>query len=720
MRDFRKFCRPRTVKHPKFGDVQIKLKCGEIINVAVKEYKKLVRFFKLDSVVGTSPNSPGNVIVYDSDLGQDIIISSETYDQNKTKFESYKIVGDKLNTTNGHDYVEHNGVKWATMNVGAENENQLGYLFHWGDPRICQPSDAGFTPNLNYKFMNYVPNSAPGDTLKYNSTDGKTVLEPEDDIATQFWGENWRMPTAAEVISLTQMPTHTIQTVVDLGGGRYVLAIGDASTSTHIVNITHYQGIWTWTSEKTPGYGGYNAIVGQPGSSTNAPVFNCNPVRPVFDPKVGELPTEGDIVCYNSKLDKTSIFSFEDWLEVGDDWDLVGIYGIDTYEEEDTLNGDYVIMSNGNTLIIDSSDYTKLDDNWEHIDTITDAYTAVDLGLPSGTKWASKNVGARNVTNYGGYYMYGKGSTQYVYGDAVYSGTEIPLSSSADTAYQEMGTEWNTPTKDQLDELVANTTYSWQINFNGSGINGGKFTASNGNYIFIPASGYKQSSQLGGDGAAGYIQSSIRYDSSNTYRLFFNNTGCTVRYYDINAGYSVRGVITPPPSPHEYIDLGLPSGTLWAKTNVGATSETEYGNYYMYGKSIMQYNSSDSPYLDTEDPLDLSVDTARKVWGGSWHMPTKAQMEELIANTTYQFVTNYKGSGMNGGTFTATNGAVLFIPAAGRWSNGSQGNVGVSGSCWGSSPNGSGNAYYLNFNSGGEVVSSYSRLYGFSVRAVLG
>ena len=176
MRDFRKFCRPRTVKYPKFGDVQIKLKCGEIINVAVKEYKKLVRFFKLDSVVGTSPNSPGNVIVYDSDLGQDIIISSETYDQNKTKFESYKIVGNN------------------------------------------------------------------------------------------------------------------------------------------------------------------------------------------------EVPTEGDIICYNSKLDKTSIFSFKDWLEVGDEWDLVGLYGITTYEEEDAVNGDYVIMANGHTLIIKPEDYSKVSDNWEIVE----------------------------------------------------------------------------------------------------------------------------------------------------------------------------------------------------------------------------------------------------------------------------------------------------------------------------------------------------------------
>jgi hypothetical protein len=172
---------------------------------------------------------------------------------------------------------------------------------------------------------------------------------------------------------------------------------------------------------------------------------------------------------------------------------------------------------------------------------------------------------------------------------------------------------------------------------------------------------------------------------------------------------------------HEYVDLGLPSGTKWATMNVGASSETDYGNYYQYGKGAAQYaaTSGDSDYGGTEDPLDSSVDTASQVWGGSWHMPTKAQMQELTDNTTYQWVTNYKGSGINGGTFTATNGAVLFIPAAGYWNNGSQSSVGNVGYYWGSSPLGS-NVYYLSFGDGGKGVSNGFRKNGYSVRPVVG
>lgn len=180
----------------------------------------------------------------------------------------------------------------------------------------------------------------------------------------------------------------------------------------------------------------------------------------------------------------------------------------------------------------------------------------------------------------------------------------------------------------------------------------------------------------------------------------------------------------PVPKPiidgHEYVDLGLPSGTLWATMNVGASSETDYGNYYMYGMGSKTYDSTDTRYTGTEDPLDLSKDTAVQVWGGPWHMPTREQMQELIDNTTYQQVTDYKGSGINGGTFTATNGAVLFFPAAGFWSSGSQSNVGNVGGYWGSSPNGSGSAYGLGFYGGLEGVSDATREFGYSVRPMVG
>lgn len=170
---------------------------------------------------------------------------------------------------------------------------------------------------------------------------------------------------------------------------------------------------------------------------------------------------------------------------------------------------------------------------------------------------------------------------------------------------------------------------------------------------------------------------------------------------------------------HKYVDLGLPSGTKWATMNVGASSETDYGNYYQYGKGAAQYaaTSGDSAYSGKENPLAASVDTAVQVWGGSWHMPTRAQMEELTANTTYEWTTI---NGVNGGKFTATNGNYVFFPAAGRWYNGSQFGVGNDGNYWGSSPDGSVDACSLGFGSGGKGVDGGSRKGGGSVRPVVG
>ena len=92
----------------------------------------------------------------------------------------------------------------------------------------------------------------------------------------------------------------------------------------------------------------------------------------------------------------------------------------------------------------------------------------------------------------------------------------------------------------------------------------------------------------------------------------------------------------------------------------------------------------------------------------------------MIANTTYQFVTDYEGGGINGGLFTAQNGNSIFLPAAGDWDNGSQYDVGDGGSYWGSSPDGSDGAYYLLFFDGDKVVNSNGPEYGYSVRPVIG
>ena len=96
-------------------------------------------------------------------------------------------------------------------------------------------------------------------------------------------------------------------------------------------------------------------------------------------------------------------------------------------------------------------------------------------------------------------------------------------------------------------------------------------------------------------------------------------------------------------------------------------------------------------------------------------------MEELIDNTTYEWVTKYKGSEINGGKFTAKkNGAVFFLPAAGYCEDGIQDGVDNVGCYWCSSPDGSSLAFLLNFVDGSKDVYGLSREGGYSVRPVIG
>ena len=196
----------------------------------------------------------------------------------------------------------------------------------------------------------------------------------------------------------------------------------------------------------------------------------------------------------------------------------------------------------------------------------------------------------------------------------------------------------------------------------------------------------------------------------------------------------------------EYVDLGLPSGLKWAKCNVGAEKETDYGDYFMWGSTEpntadectwVSYKYCDGPYdtltkyntssLYGENPDNITIlesvdDAASQIMGGDWRMPTKDEIQELIDNTTNQWVTNYNGSGVNGRKFISKTDTskYIFIPAAGSCYNGSVGDVGNYCRVWSSSLDASNpyGAWFLGFFSGGCYVNVIKRCYGLSVRGV--
>lgn len=192
----------------------------------------------------------------------------------------------------------------------------------------------------------------------------------------------------------------------------------------------------------------------------------------------------------------------------------------------------------------------------------------VDLGLPSGTKWATCNVGADKETDYGLYFAFGEtkgysGFTdekKFSWGDYKFSvnssnskfakynitdGKKI-LDLCDDAAHMHMGGKWHMPTDEQFRELKSNTIICWETNYNGSGIDGILFISMSdtSKKLFFPASGRISNC------ISEYVGKTCNYWSSSIY----NNNDCygfdlnmasnlvIVGLNQRNGGNTVRGV----------------------------------------------------------------------------------------------------------------------------------------------------------------------------------
>ena len=138
---------------------------------------------------------------------------------------------------------------------------------------------------------------------------------------------------------------------------------------------------------------------------------------------------------------------------------------------------------------------------------------------------------------------------------------------------------------------------------------------------------------------------------------------------------------------HEYVDLGLPSGLLWATCNVGAETPEEYGDYFAWGDINTKSNYTSSNYSTynvqiTDISGNAQYDAATANWGGSWRMPTKDEMNELRSNCTWTWITQNEVNGYN---VEGPNGNSIFLPAAGYYSWQSHKDAGTRGFYWSSS-----------------------------------
>ena len=176
---------------------------------------------------------------------------------------------------------------------------------------------------------------------------------------------------------------------------------------------------------------------------------------------------------------------------------------------------------------------------------------------------------------------------------------------------------------------------------------------------------------------------------------------------------------------HEYVDMGL--SVKWATCNVGASKPEDYGDYYAWGETEVKGDYSESNYAYCRrtkyDSLGGNIagtefDVARKKWGCTWRLPTRAEQDELINNCTWTWT---KQNGVDGYKVTSKkNGNSIFLPAAGYRYGTNLYNSGSYGFYWSSSlvRSSSGLACGLYFLIGSYDWSLNFRSYGRSVRPV--
>lgn len=155
---------------------------------------------------------------------------------------------------------------------------------------------------------------------------------------------------------------------------------------------------------------------------------------------------------------------------------------------------------------------------------------------------------------------------------------------------------------------------------------------------------------------------SVTYDEDYVYFTLADDTELNIPRKGTSTSIYKSGT----ENGHDYVDLGLTSGTCWATANVGASKPQDYGNYYAWGETITKETYDWSTYLDgritskfdcgtdkdiLKDVTDIAstqYDVAKSQWGGNWRMPTRDQLNELMDECYWVWTDDYNGSNING------------------------------------------------------------------------
>ena len=513
-----------------------------------------------DSRFGSSQFTDGQIISVESDM---ILYAQWTANQG-TQGGNGQGGGAAIPTFEYVDLGLPSGTLWATCNIGASKAEDYGSYFAWGE----------ISAKASYDLDNYTLYN--GSYTKYNGYD-YTTLEDIDDAATAIWGSGWRMPTRTEMNELFNNCSCSWSTVNNIGGyrftannGKFIFLPAAGYRIGGDLNDATLCGYY-WTSSLYNDYNYDNAYCRSfQQNNSNTPTYKNRyygmTIRPVHS------RIESPTVNTNSATNITAnAATFEGYVANNGGANITACgfqYGRNysnlTMEITSTMYGNNSFTATLSNLEPNTTYYYKAyatnsaGTGYGEVRSFTTSYSSlsysdpsgyvsgygyVNLGLPSGTKWATCNIGANSPTGYGNYYAWGETYYKNNYSSSNYTYSDNPttLPSSADVASYNWGYYWRMPTYDEMNELKNNCTITGTTQ---NGVDGCLFTGPNGNSIFLPAAGFRSDSELSSAGSFGVYWSNSLYTGNTDSAWYLCVTGgvsmvdCVNRYM----GFSVRAV----------------------------------------------------------------------------------------------------------------------------------------------------------------------------------
>ena len=489
-----------------------------------------------------------------------------------------------------HQYVDlglPSGLKWATCNVGANSPEESGDYFAWGetepyyssqDPLTWKSGKTGYNW-VSYKFelgtdyhgpfSKYVTNSS------YGTVDNKTVLDTEDDAARANWGGSWRMPTEEE---WTELRTECTWTWTSQNGAYGRLVTGPNGNRVFLPAAGNRDNTILYSTGSTGYYWSSSLNTDRPYNAcfvyfTSYTVDRDGDyryiglsVRPVTDEgvRVSVTNVSLDNDSLNLTIDETATLTAT--VTPSNATQAAVIW---TSSDTSVATVDYqgVVSSVGEGVATITA--TTYDGGFTATCSVTvtdvppapttgtlNGYDWVDLGLTSGLKWATCNVGATAPEEYGDYFAWGETEPYYSSQDPLtwkdgksagycwelykfvlgtdYNGlfykyvtnssygtvdNKTVLDPEDDAVRANWGGSWRMPTDEEWTELRTECTWTWTTQ---NGVNGRLVAGPNGNSIFLPAAGCRYRTSLDFAGTGLYWSSSLYTDNQgNAWGVYF-------------------------------------------------------------------------------------------------------------------------------------------------------------------------------------------------------